>query len=90
MTPLSPEQIASVRQLQTLGNGIGVEIALIGAMALRVGLADWSRHTEDVDVAIAIDLDDYPRLVSFLQEGGWIQDSRREHRWRTPEGARLD
>jgi predicted nucleotidyltransferase len=90
MTPLSPEQIASVRQLQMVCDSIGAEIAIIGAIALRVGLGDRSRHTEDVDVAIAIDLDDFPRLTSLLQERGWMQDGRREHRWRTSDDARLD
>ena len=90
MTPLSPEQVASVRELQTLCDRLGAEVVIIGAIALRIGLGDWSRHTEDVDVAIAIDLDDLPRLTSILQEHGWEQDGRREHRWLTSAGARLD
>lgn len=43
-----------------------------------------------MDVAIAIDLDDFRRLTSVLQEQGWKQQGRREHRWLTPQGARLD
>jgi predicted nucleotidyltransferase len=69
---------------------IGVEIVIIGAIALQIGLEDRSRHTEDVDVAIAIELDDFSKLASLLQEHGWRQHGRREHRWWTPEGGRLD
>jgi predicted nucleotidyltransferase len=90
MTPLSPEQVASVRQLQTVCDRLGAELVIIGAIALQMGLADWSRHTDDVDVAIAIDLDNFPQLTSLLQEQGWKQHGRREHRWSTPAGARLD
>lgn len=90
MTALSAEQIASVRQLQTACQRLGVDAVLIGAIALRIDMGDLSRHTEDVDVAIAIELDDFQRLAFLLQEYRWQQDPRREHRWRTPTGARLD
>ena len=84
MTPLSPDQTKSVRQLRDICDRLGVELAIIGAVALRIGLGDWTRHTEDVDVAIAIDLDDFPQLMSLLQEHGWTQHPGREHRWLTP------
>lgn len=76
MTPLSPEQVASLRQLQTVCDRLGAELVIIGAIALQIGLADWSRHTEDVDVVIAIDLDDFPQLTSLLvgQFGADIAD----------------
>jgi predicted nucleotidyltransferase len=90
MTALSPEQIASLRELQKACERLGVDAVLIGAIAFRIGMADRSRHTEDVDVALAIDLDDLPRLTSLLQEYRWKQDPRREHRWRTSAGARFD
>lgn len=90
MTALSAEQIAAVRELQAACHQLNVDAVLIGAIAFRIGMGDRSRHTEDVDVAIAIELDDFQRLASLLQEYRWKQEPRREHRWRTPTGARLD
>ena len=90
MTPLSPEQVAAVRELQALCKNLGVEVVIIGAIAYRIWMQDWSRHTEDVDAAVALDLDDFPRLTTLLQEHRWTQDLRREHRWNAAEGGRLD
>ena len=90
MTPISPAQIASLRQLQALCDSLGAEVVIGGAIALQIGVADWSRHTEDVDVVVAIDLDEFPRLTSLLEELGWKPYARREHHWLTSAGARLD
>jgi len=90
MNPLSPEQIPAVRQLQTICERLKTQVVIIGAMAYRVWVRDTHRQTYDVDAAVAIDLDELPELTSRLLSEGWTQDGRREHRWGTPDGARID
>ncbi|HZT34254.1 MAG TPA: nucleotidyl transferase AbiEii/AbiGii toxin family protein [Bryobacteraceae bacterium] len=90
MTALSPEQLAAVGELQRLCASLRADVVIIGAMAYRTWIDDKYRHTRDVDTAIAIDLDDFARLAALLQERGWKQDLRREHRWYAPGDAWFD
>jgi hypothetical protein len=90
MKPLSPEQIAAARQLQRVCDTLNANIVVIGAMAYLMWIQDPHRHTLDIDIAVTVDLDDYPRLAAMLRSGGWEQEAKREHRWTTPEGLRMD
>jgi predicted nucleotidyltransferase len=90
MNPLTPEQTAAIRELREVCGDLGAQVVLIGAMAYRFWVRDLFRHTEDVDIAVALDLDDFDRLASILSSRGWTRDGRNEHRWRTLQGARLD
>jgi predicted nucleotidyltransferase len=90
MTALSPEQLKAMAQLQTLCASLKADVVIIGAMAYRTWVDDQYRHTQDVDAAIAIDLDDLARLMKLLEERGWNQDSRKEHRWYAPQGGWFD
>jgi predicted nucleotidyltransferase len=90
MQALTPDQIVAAKELQNLCRRLSADVVLIGAMAYRVWIHDLHRHTLDIDFAIAVDLDDYERLVALLREAGWEQEARREHRWTTPSGVRID
>ncbi|MGH9160108.1 MAG: hypothetical protein ACRD2X_09000 [Vicinamibacteraceae bacterium] len=46
--------------------------------------------TEDVDVAVALDLDDFSPLVTRLRARGWREDARWEQRWHSRRNARID
>lgn len=90
MTWLPPEQVTALARLQAICGRQGATVMIIGAAAYRAWFDDPGRHTEDVDVAVAIDLEEFERLAKTLAEIGWRQELRREHRWITPEGARVD
>jgi predicted nucleotidyltransferase len=90
MDTLSPEQVVAVRQLQQVCRELATPMVIIGAMAYRFWVRDFYRHTLDVDVAVAVDLDNLPELTAGLEAKGWKRYPLREHRWITPEGARLD
>jgi predicted nucleotidyltransferase len=90
MNPLSPEQAAAIAQLQKICDSLHAEIVVIGAMAYLSWIEDHHRHTLDIDVAVAVDLDDYHRLARLLHTAGWEQEVKREHRWTAPEGTRVD
>jgi hypothetical protein len=67
----------------------GVDAVIIGATAYRVWIDD-DRRTQDVDVALAVDIDPFGSVTEGLQAARWTQDPRREERWVTKGGARID
>jgi len=89
MIELLPEQVEALRQLQRACQDAGVDAVIIGATAYRVWIDD-DRRTQDVDVALAVDMDQFGSLTDRLHAAGWTQDLRREERWVTHTGARID
>jgi predicted nucleotidyltransferase len=89
MIELLPEQVEALRQLQRACQDAGVDAVIIGATAYRVWIDD-DRRTQDVDVALAVDIDQLGSLTDRLQAAGWTQDPKREERWVTQTGARID
>ena len=90
MTMLLAEQVDAVRQIQNICGRLTVDVVVIGAVAYRLWVQDQYRMTEDVDLVVALDLVDLPRLTEPLIASGWRQDPRREHRWISPSRARID
>jgi hypothetical protein len=41
-------------------------------------------------VALAVDIDQFGSLTDRLQAAGWASDPKREERWVTKTGARID
>jgi predicted nucleotidyltransferase len=89
MIELWPEQVEALGQLKPACQDAGVDAVIIGATAYRVWIED-DRRTQDVDVALAVDVDQFGSLTDRLQAAGWTQHSRREERWVTRGGARID
>jgi predicted nucleotidyltransferase len=87
---LLPEQIEALQELQRVSLQLGIDIIVIGAIAFRVWLPDIYRQTEDVDVAIALDLEAFETFATPLSTKGWGPDARWEQRWQTAIGARVD
>jgi predicted nucleotidyltransferase len=90
LNPFTPEQIAAAKELKAICDTLHAEIVVIGAMAYLSWIEDHHRHTLDIDVAVTVDLDDYQHLVALLRSSGWLQEPKREHRWTTPNGVRID
>ncbi|MPY86915.1 MAG: hypothetical protein GEU99_03240 [Luteitalea sp.] len=90
MTPLLPEQADALRALQRVCDELGIDVVVIGAIALRVWILHEYRVTEDIDVAVALDLDELQVLTVRLAFLGWRPDQRWEPRWHSPHGARVD
>ena len=84
MIGLDAAQRAALQQLAVaLGDTPWV---LIGATALACqNDMDW-RRTDDIDVVVAVALDDLPATLCRLP--GWQRDPRREHRWKSVDGTR--
>lgn len=90
MSAFSESQIQDLRDLQHAARGLGAEPVIIGAMAYRLFIDDTDRQTYDIDLAVALDLDEFDRLGEVLMTLGWCQQKVQEQRWMTPRGNRID
>jgi hypothetical protein len=88
MPELTHNQIADLRVLQNHCGG--TELIVIGAIAYQVHFPAGSRHTCDIDFAIALDLKEFAELERRLLADGWVRFANREHRWRSAQGTILD
>ena len=55
---LTPEQIADLMGIQRICDEIQTDLVLIGAMALVILFGDLQRFTRDLDLTVALDLND--------------------------------
>ena len=63
-------------------------LALIGAAALGCHIPMRWRRTADLDLVVALSIKDAAKALAGRP--GWSRSSRREHEWRSPEGALID
>ncbi len=68
---LFPYQVDALRQLKGACDNLDTELVVIGALAYRVLVGNHRRSTEDVDVAVDLDLDELRRLAEILESQGW-------------------
>jgi len=90
MPELTDNQIADLRVLQKHCGALGAEFVIIGAIAYQIHFPAESRHTGDIDFAVALDLDEFAELERRLLADGWVRFANREHRWRSAQATILD
>lgn len=82
----------SASQIEALGDVAhawpSTPFALIGASALSHHIALSWRQTQDLDLTIAVDLEDLPASTAKLV--GWTRHPRLEHEWQSPLGVKVD
>jgi predicted nucleotidyltransferase len=86
---LTQTQLADLAQLHQVAETLSADVAIIGAAAL-LCFVDIGRFTRDIDLAVALDLEDFNTFSDRLKSVGWTQEARREHRWRGPSGSIID
>ena len=86
MTHWTAAQVHTFEALLGLWGTERVVLVGAGALARHLDLA-W-RVTADLDLTVALELDDY--LRSLQQLHGWNMDPRREHRVTSPWGVKVD
>jgi nucleotidyltransferase AbiEii toxin of type IV toxin-antitoxin system len=74
MIQLLPEQILALSELQRACQEVDTQAVMVGAMSYRIWVRDQCRTTEDLDFAVALDLDELSRLTDRLQVRGWRQN----------------
>ena len=82
----SPAERCALRELTELW--VDRKIALVGASALGCHIDMSWRKTSDLDLGVAVELDEYPAGLEVRE--GWTQDGKYEHRWISPAGVKLD
>jgi hypothetical protein len=82
---LSSAQIAALEEISQIWPDRAMVI--IGATALGLFVEMRWRQTADLDLVIAIGVDD---LQAIAQRPGWHQSALRQHEFRSPQGARMD
>jgi hypothetical protein len=62
----TPDQIADLVAISEICAELEADLVLIGAMSLLASMADIGRFTRDVDLTVALDLDEFARLTDRL------------------------
>jgi predicted nucleotidyltransferase len=86
---LTPAQLEDLAQLHGVAEQFEADVAIIGAAAL-LCFVDIGRFTRDIDLVVALDLEDFTAFAGELRTRGWTQESRREHRWHGPRDSIID
>lgn len=87
---LTPNQMADLAAISEICAELEADLVLIGAMSLLVSMGDIGRFTRDVDLTVALDLDEFARLTDRLTVAGWTRAPKLEHRWIAPHQTMVD
>jgi predicted nucleotidyltransferase len=90
MIEFTEAQLADLTQLQDICNELKTQLVIIGAMAYKFHFPDIERYTADIDLTVALDLEDFAELETRLTKLGWERDKKREHRWKGSGGTLID
>ena len=90
MIDLTEAQVTDLTQLQDICNELKTQLVIIGAAAYKFHFPDIERYTADIDLTVALDLEDFAELETSLTKLGWERDKKKEHRWRSPRGTLID
>ena len=66
------------------------KLVVMGATALLILLGDLRRFTRDLDLTVALDLNEFDQLTHQLARIGWKPSPRLEHRWIAPRQTIVD
>lgn len=83
------EQLKDLAQLHDVAARFAADVVIIGAAAL-LRFVDLPHFTSDIDLAVALDLEDFFAFSTELRALGWRQEKDREHRWHGPNDSLFD
>jgi predicted nucleotidyltransferase len=83
---LTPAQISALRELGEVWPGR--DVVIIGATALGFYYDMEWRKTADVDLVVAVEIDEFPGRLA--ERPGWDQHPDKQHEFQSPHGVRLD
>jgi predicted nucleotidyltransferase len=90
MPDFSKNQVTDLISLKQHCQQMGADLVIIGAVAFQVHFPGESRHTADIDLAVALDLNEFAELEKSLKADGWARTANREHRWKSTRETLLD
>ena len=89
-TAFTENQISDIKVLVDLAEVAKIEIVLIGATALLLQFENLARYTKDIDIALALDLEDFEHFTRQLRDAAWQRDLKIKHRWRGSSATIVD
>lgn len=84
------EQLTDLIQINGICQTMGADLVVIGAAAIMIQLGDLGRLTRDIDLTVALDLDDFRGLSIALESAGWQRIAKLEHSWTTQSDTIID
>ena len=87
---LTPDQVADLMVIQEICDELEADLVVIGATSLLLSIGDLGRFTRDVDLTVALDLDEFAQLADRLTAAGWQRAPKLEHRWIAPRQTIVD
>jgi predicted nucleotidyltransferase len=87
---LTSDQITDLAGISQICHELGADLVVIGATSLLLHMGDLGRFTRDVDLTVALDLDEFERLTTRLTAIGWTPAPKLEHRWTAPRQTIVD
>ena len=90
MIDFTEAELTDLIQLHNICNELKTQLVIIGAMAYKFHFPEIERYTADIDLTVALDLDDFAELEMRLSKLGWNRDAKREHRWKSPRETLID
>lgn len=90
MTWITDDQAKDLVDLQQIVASLGADLVLVGATVLRALDPHISRFTEDIDVVVALELDELAGLMPLMTSSGWTQAQIQGQRWYGPRSSRMD
>ena len=87
---LTDWQVSGLREIHAVCLQLNTDFVIIGATAFQLYFLDENRFTADIDVVIALDLEQFAEFTQRLQNSGWSQNPRKEHSWHSKRGSYFD
>jgi hypothetical protein len=77
---LTPDQVADLVMIHKIGDELRADLVVIGATSLLLSIGDLGRFTRDVDLTVALDLDEFAHLADRLTAAGWQRAAAKKSR----------
>jgi len=90
MNIFSLAQLQDLRELLESCEANAIDVVIIGSMAYRLFIDDVARETADIDLAVAVDLEDPSASYRMLESLKWQRSERLEQRWQTARRVWVD
>jgi predicted nucleotidyltransferase len=87
---LTTAQLADLASINQVCAELGADLVVIGAMSLLIHFGNLGRYTRDIDLTVALDLDEFAGLTARLTAGKWTRAPKVEHRWIAPKKTIVD
>jgi predicted nucleotidyltransferase len=87
---LTSDQIADLAGIGAICKEWEADLVVIGATSLLILFGDLGRFTRDVDLTVALGLNEFERLTARLAALGWTSEPKWEHRWIAPRRTIVD